>query len=82
MAQDMYPTVVRAAVRLGLFGISQVDAVSVLGTLNKDKPAVPDDWRALGLGEGPSDRHGERGTVLPGEGEDAKPGCSRYLCED
>lgn len=31
---------------LGLFGISQVDAVSVLGTLNKDKAAVPDDWRA------------------------------------
>lgn len=26
--------------------ISQVDAVLVLGTLNKDKAAVPDDWRA------------------------------------
>ncbi len=31
---------------LRLSGISQVDAVSVLGTLNKDKAAVPDDWRA------------------------------------
>ncbi len=31
---------------LSLFGISQVDAVSVLGTLHKDKAAVPDDCRA------------------------------------
>lgn len=31
---------------LRLFGISQVDAVLGLGTLNKDKAAVPDDWRA------------------------------------
>lgn len=30
---------------LRLFGISQVDAVSVLGTLNKDKAAAHDDWR-------------------------------------
>lgn len=31
---------------LGLFSVSQVDAVSVLGTINKDKAVVPDDWRA------------------------------------
>lgn len=34
---------------LGLFGVSQVDAVSVLGTINKDKAPVPDDWRAAAL---------------------------------
>lgn len=50
---------------LSLFGISQVDAVSVLGTLNKDKAAVPDDWKAAAAqespgtgGEGTSDRRG------------------------
>lgn len=31
---------------LRLFSVSQVDAVSVLGTINKDKVAVPDDWTA------------------------------------
>lgn len=31
---------------LELFSVSQVDAVSVLGTVNKDKPAVGDDRRA------------------------------------
>lgn len=31
---------------LELFSVSQVDAVSVLGTVNKDKAAVADDWRA------------------------------------
>lgn len=44
---------------LGLFSVSQVDAVSVLGTINKDKAVVPDDWggppwRTAGQGEGPS----------------------------
>lgn len=31
---------------LELFSVSQVDAVSVLGTVNKDKAAAADDWRA------------------------------------
>ena len=58
---------------LRLFGISQVDAVSVLGTLNKDKAAVPDSWRAAaalessGWEEGPSDGRG-RGGMVSGDG--------------
>lgn len=43
---------------LGLFSVSQVDAVSVLGTINKDKAVVPDDWRAAG-----EDCRTGRGTV-------------------
>lgn len=35
-----------SALMLRLLSVSQVDAVSVLGTLNKDKAAVPGDWKA------------------------------------
>lgn len=52
---------------LRLFGISQVDAVSVLGTLNKDKAAAHDDWRVAVALE--SAGTGKRGHQLDKEGE-------------
>lgn len=35
-----------SSLMLRLFSVSRVDAVSVLGTLSRDKAAVPHDWRA------------------------------------
>lgn len=64
IALHLYPDVV---LWLGLFGISRVDAVSAVGTLNKDKAAVPDDWRAAvapwsaGRGGEGAFRHTRRG---------------------
>lgn len=51
-----------AAVMLGLFGISQVDAVSVLGTLSRDNGAVPDDQSAA-VAVGSTGSGGEWGSV-------------------
>lgn len=50
-----------SAPMLRLFSVSQVDAVSVLGTLNKDKAAVPDDCRAAEALKRAETRRGRKG---------------------
>lgn len=47
---------------LSLFAISQVDAVSVLGTLNRDNGAVPDNQSAA-VAAGSTGSGGEWGAV-------------------
>lgn len=51
-----------AALTLSLFDISQVDAVSVLGSLNRDNGAVPDDQSAA-VAAGNTGSGGEWGSV-------------------